>query len=131
MFGRYGLVLKELELKEQATQLFCESVTQYPWNWSAWHALAALCQDREQVDKLPLPEHWTKYLFIAHACLELQRNNESLALYEQLGQVFVNSNYILAQTALANYHLKGTWTAHHAFASDLDVDRVRQCGTIV
>lgn len=104
---RYGLVLKELELKSQATQLFCESVTHYPWNWSAWHALASLCQDREQVDKLPLPDHWTKYLFVAHTCLELQRNNESLAMYEQLSHVFSNNNYILAQTALANYNLKG------------------------
>jgi anaphase-promoting complex subunit 8 len=108
---RYGLVLKELELKGQAATVFSASVAHYPWNWSAWHALSALCQDRDQLDKLALPEHWIKPFFVAHTCLELQRNTDSLALYEQLAQTFGHTNYILAQTALGNYNLKGNASA--------------------
>ncbi len=48
-----------------------------------------------------------KDFFFAHLALELQQNEDSLKMYEALSSVFPESNYILSQTAIANYNLRG------------------------
>ncbi len=45
--------------------------------------------------------------FYAHVCLEFQQSNSCLQIYDALSQVFPRSDYILAQKAIANYHLRG------------------------
>jgi len=93
-------------MKEEAVQVLCESVTEEPWNWSAWLDLAELSMTREAAMKLNLPLHVMRDFFYAHVCLELQQNAESLRIYQALLPVFPGSNYILAQTAIANYNLR-------------------------
>jgi hypothetical protein len=48
-----------------------------------------------------------KDFFLAHLALELHQNEESLKIYEKLSKVFPESTYILSQTAMANYNLRG------------------------
>lgn len=45
----YGIVLKSLQRFEQARRALVESVNVYPWNWSAWKALASLVTDMSMV----------------------------------------------------------------------------------
>jgi len=102
-------------MKAQAKTILFESVTSYPWNWSAWLDLASLIDNIEDVKRFKLKEHWMKDFFIAHIFLELQRNNESLSIYENLATVFPHSSYVLAQTAMANYNLREYDTAEAIF----------------
>lgn len=51
--------------------------------------------------------------FLGHVKLELQQNTESLQIYQSLSKIFPNSNYILSQTAIANYNIRGTIPKHH------------------
>eukprot|EP00741_Cyanophora_paradoxa_P019352 tig00021127_g18680.t1 len=103
----YGVVLKESEHKAQARDVLVASIDAYPWNWSAWLELAALCPDRQTAELLAgagsKPEYM-KDMFLAHVALEFQNSEESLALYESLQQLFPLSNYLLAQTAIAKYN---------------------------
>ena len=45
--------------------------------------------------------------FFGHLYVELQLNTDSLRVYSALSNIFPNSQYILAQTAIANYNLRG------------------------
>ena len=47
--SRYGVVLKELGLKEDALEVFVEAVEKEPLHWGSWSELALLCKTKEQV----------------------------------------------------------------------------------
>lgn len=46
---RWGIVLRDSGRKDEAVRVLCESVKEYPLNWSAWQDLTALCEDKSQV----------------------------------------------------------------------------------
>ncbi|CAN1753517.1 Anaphase-promoting complex subunit 8, partial [Linum perenne] len=102
----YGLVLKEKGNQNLARTVLVDSVNNYPWNWSAWSELRALCSTVEALNSLSLSNHWMKDFFLASAYQELRMHNESLAKYESLQGTFSNSNYIQAQIAQVQYSLK-------------------------
>ena len=61
-----------------------------------------------QLGNLSLPDHWMKQLFLAHAYLELQLNEDALQMYSALMENgFSKSTYIMAQVAGAHHNMRG------------------------
>lgn len=94
----YGVVLKRLQLRQEATEVFVEATHAEPLHWGAWAELSSLIVDRDHLLSLELPDHWIKHFFLGHTYLELQLNEEVLKTYEQLQKgPFQDSTYIMAQ----------------------------------
>ena len=54
-----------------------------------------------------MPDHWMSKFFYAQTYLELQMNEEALAIYDQLANSgFSESTYLKAQTAIAWNNLR-------------------------
>lgn len=102
----YALALLDSERTSEARQVLIESLTKWPWNWSAWLLLQGLCSDFDTVMALSLPEHWMRDLFYAALCLELHNNDEGLARYTKIRVTFPNNAYIMQQIATAHYNLR-------------------------
>ncbi len=43
------MILKKLDLRKEALEMFVDAVHQAPCNWGAWQELSTLCTDRETV----------------------------------------------------------------------------------
>ncbi|XP_063884068.1 cell division cycle protein 23 homolog [Scylla paramamosain] len=101
----YGVVLKRLDLTQQAVEVLSEAVHLEPLHWGAWLELAALITDREMLGTLKLPDHWMRRLFLAHTYLELQLNDEALEIYTSLQNAGLHhSTYIMAQVAITHHN---------------------------
>lgn len=59
----YGIVLRENGHNAAARDILVKSVDAYPWNWSAWLELQALCMDIGTLNSLELKDHWMKEFF--------------------------------------------------------------------
>ncbi|XP_028402340.1 cell division cycle protein 23 homolog [Dendronephthya gigantea] len=108
-FGLYmfGIVLKELDLKQEALDILQQSVQKEPLLWASWLEIAALCNTKEEVQNLTLPKHWIRMFFDGQVAIGLQQNNEALQMYtDLLNNGFKRSSYIMSQLALAQYNLK-------------------------
>ncbi|XP_014247911.1 cell division cycle protein 23 homolog [Cimex lectularius] len=102
----YGVVLKRLDLLDDARTVLAEAVNLEPLHWGAWMELAMLTTDRTKLRSLVLPTHWIKHFFLAHTFLEQQMNDEALEIYYEMQKSgFSESTYLLAQIAIA-YHNK-------------------------
>ena len=56
---------------------------------------------RDTLDSLDLPDHWIKYMFVAHAYVELHLNQQALEIYFGLQSGGLSeSTYLLAQVQL-------------------------------
>ncbi|GLU12243.1 hypothetical protein SLE2022_289390 [Rubroshorea leprosula] len=121
----YGLVLKEKGNENLARTVLVNSVNSYPWNWSAWLELQALCSTIDILNSLTLNNHWMKEFFLASAYQELRMHNESLAKYEHLQGIFGFSNYIQAQIAKVQYSLREFEQVEVIFEELLRIDPFR------
>lgn len=54
---RYGIVLKKLDLTEDALKVMQEAVNKEPLHWGAWLELSSLCTEKEIVRLLAIFEH--------------------------------------------------------------------------
>eukprot|EP01018_Ginkgo_biloba_P038683 Gb_03388 [translate_table: standard] len=120
-----GIVLREKGQEAEARNILVESVNSYPWNWSAWLELQALCTDIGILNRLELKDHWMKEFFLASTLLELQRNREGLDKYEKLEDSFPLSDYVFAQAATAHYNLRDFDEAERIFEELLKSDPYR------
>ncbi|KAH7938863.1 hypothetical protein HPB52_001485 [Rhipicephalus sanguineus] len=103
----YGVVLKRLQLQQQAVDVFVEAVHAEPLHWGAWLELSSLVADCDHLRSLELPNHWMKEFFLGHTYLELQLNEEVLETYEQLQKgPFLESTYLMAQVAIAYHNMR-------------------------
>jgi len=112
----YGVVLKEMDSPAAARGVLCEAVSAYPLNWSAWVDLAELCTEHAAVAELEgaLPAHWATAFFRGHVLLELQQNEEAVALYTAQGAGSPVRPYMVALRPLM--FLRPYWTKHlHEF----------------
>ena len=50
--GRYGIVLKKLDLLKEAVTVLTESVHKAPLHWGAWLELSLLITDKDTVSRL-------------------------------------------------------------------------------
>lgn len=107
----YGVILKKLQITNEAIDILVESTHKQPMHWGAWLELSTLITDREKLEALPFPNHWMKRFFMAHMYLELQLIDEGLSLYCELQSMgFQKNGYVLAQTAIAVHHRRGKKT---------------------
>lgn len=103
----YGIVLRGMEMKVEARQILVQSVTAFPWNWSAWLDILAICSDLNDVAtvraELNVPDHWMSSFFWAAFNMEMQLNGTAKELYAKLKISFPDSSYILSQIATCQY----------------------------
>ena len=121
----YGIVLRDKGCTTQACAALVESVNAYPWNWSAWSELQALCTTVDSLSTLNLKNHWMKDFFLAAAYQELKLYSEALVKYEILLGLFRFSDYIQAQIATVKYSLRDYDDAEIIFEELLRVDPYR------
>jgi anaphase-promoting complex subunit 8 len=128
----YGLVLKELNLKERAIKVLIEGLNKYPLNWSCWTEVSTLLADNTSIpDPLSyfnngIKEHWMKRIFLANLQLELQHNKEALTLYDSIATLFPASTFILSQRASISYNMQGNSTVLHSeFSITADFDTAK------
>ena len=94
----YGIVLKRMSLVDPAKEVLMEAIKMEPCLWGAWLELANHISDRESLMSFDLPDHWIKYVFTAHAYIELHLNQQALEIYFGLQSGGLNdSTYLLAQ----------------------------------
>ena len=53
-FHRYGVVLRDLEMKEQARDALTKACFEVPLLWAAWQELYKLCENREMVQTVAM-----------------------------------------------------------------------------
>jgi len=112
----YGIVLKKMLLMDQAKEVLLESIRMEPCLWGSWLELAHHVNDRDTLDTLDLPNHWIKYMFIAHAYIELHLNQQALEIYFGLQTGGLgNSTYLLAQIAIAYHNMRQVTEAVEKF----------------
>ncbi|XP_015794470.1 cell division cycle protein 23 homolog [Tetranychus urticae] len=102
----YGITLLKLDLIEDAISALAHSVHFEPLNWASWQQLAVIIADRTQLEQLDLPTHWFKKIFLGAVYLELQLNEEAMALYTSLLDTFKDSNYLKSQMANVKHNLR-------------------------
>jgi anaphase-promoting complex subunit 8 len=117
----YGWILHECAADEEARQVLIESVTAYPWNWSAWLALATVCTERDYTQLSSLlggitPEaQWITWFFKAHLAMELQHNRDALVLLQSLTQSFPTHTELRTLIATVQYNLQEFDSAEKTF----------------
>lgn len=103
----YGVVLKKLDLNEQAVDVLLEAVRQVPMLWAAWYELSLIINDRQRLFRLSLPQHWIRHIFYAHTLVELGLNDEGIKLYEDLEACGFNCFHTSSQLAIAYLNNRG------------------------
>ena len=83
-----------------------ESVTAYPFNWSAWKALQVVCTEWEDVTALNLPDSVCRDFFYVVMCMTLHWNQEALSRMAQLTAVFPRSSFLVLKAGTAHYNLR-------------------------
>lgn len=121
----YGITLLKLDLVDEAIDALAMSVRFEPLCWVSWHQLAVIVDSKTQLEELDLPTHWFKKLFLGVAYLELQLNEEALAIYTSLSETFKNSSYIKCQMANARNNLRNVDMAIDLFDSIRESDPFR------
>jgi tetratricopeptide (TPR) repeat protein len=102
-----GVVLRELERREEARAALLAAARAMPLLWSAWADLAGVCGARAELDALDLPRHWAARFFGAHALLELQASSlASLRALQPLSAAFPRAHTVRAMAARALYNMR-------------------------
>ena len=98
----YGVVLRKLDLMDEALAVLLKAVEETPLHWGAWLELSSLINDKDALKGLQLPDHWIRFFFMAYAYLELQLNEQALTLYQELSKVgFAESTHVVAQVRVS------------------------------
>ena len=102
-----GVVLRELERRDEARTALLAAARAQPLLWSAWSDLASVSSSRAELDALDLPAHWAAHVFRAHALLELQASSPaSLQALQPVSSAFPRSPFLKAMAARALYNLR-------------------------
>jgi anaphase-promoting complex subunit 8 len=119
----YGIVERELGMKAKARHYFTRACHSNPLIWSAWEDLYKLCDDRNMLNTLSVPDHWMKDFFLAAGSLELLQTNDALSYYSHLSTIgFSASSYIVHQLAMVYYQLRDFPQSAKIFQSLQSVD---------
>jgi len=103
----YGVVLKALDLIEEAIENLECSIQMQPLFWSSWKELSSLCKDRQSLKEFKVPKHWMGEFFYGHSELELHMNDEALTRYQDISNAgFSSSTYVKSQLATAYYNMR-------------------------
>ncbi|EDV27493.1 uncharacterized protein TRIADDRAFT_21637 [Trichoplax adhaerens] len=103
----YGVVLKELDFKEEAIKILVDAINKRPLLWCAWEELIPLCSDVEMVMSLSLPDHWIKTFFLASVHNELHCAEEALVYCQSLKDLgFQSSLHVKSLIAFSYYNVR-------------------------
>ncbi|CAM9950456.1 unnamed protein product [Pylaiella littoralis] len=111
-----------------AQEVLARSLRLFPYNWSAWLDLASLCLETDSVPEgleADPPCQWMYQFFLQHLLVEQHRSKDALAILDDLHPSFPGSSYVLAQTAVAHYHLRNFDQGHADFKELRRRDPVR------
>lgn len=112
----YGVVLKKLDLKEMAVNIFVESINAVPTLWCSYLELIPLLSDKDEIYSVNIPNQWMKAIFLAHAHVELLLSDKGIELYNELQQSgFKNSTYIVAQIGKAFHNKRSKSIRYNKF----------------
>jgi len=99
-----GTVLKKRNKLEEAKNILLQSLNKYPLLWGSWIELNMILKKEDQTDiKENLNKHWAKNLNISSYYIQIQQENDSVAVNGALRRYFPDSVYILNQIGLACY----------------------------
>jgi len=101
-----GVILAQKSQREQAVAVLLKSLKAFPCNWSAWQVLQTQLVEQEALTGVSLPLHWSRSFFHIARCLETQANHEALGRLQDLADLFPASDWVLSQTATAQYQLR-------------------------
>lgn len=104
----YAIVLLKLDLIQESIKVLAESINADGSNWAAWNQLATIIEDEQGLERLELSSHPFKKFFLGLAYVELQMNEEALALYSELHEELPECNYIRTQLAIVKINLRDT-----------------------
>lgn len=92
--------------RESARLALRESVSRYPFNWSAWKALQVVCDEWEDVDHLDLPVSIARDFFFVSMSMSLHWNQEALSRMAKLTATFPRSAFLVLKAGTAHYNLR-------------------------
>ncbi|KAF6201127.1 hypothetical protein GE061_005574 [Apolygus lucorum] len=122
----FGVVLKRLDLLDEARSVLAEAVALEPLHWGAWLELSMLVTDRAKARLLSLPNHWMKQFFLGRSYLDQQMNDKALEIYYDLQNAgFNGSTYLLAQIAIAHHNKREVSEAIASFHHLRKIDPFR------
>ncbi|BET02763.1 Cell division cycle [Nesidiocoris tenuis] len=122
----FGVVLKRLDLLDEAMTVLAEAITAEPLNWAAWLELSMLVTDRSKARSLSLPNHWMKHFYLGRTYLDQQLHDKSLEIHYALQTAgFNGSTYILAQIAIAHHNKREVDEAIDTFTRLRKIDPYR------
>ncbi|KDO25518.1 hypothetical protein SPRG_20641 [Saprolegnia parasitica CBS 223.65] len=130
----YAIVVKQIAgsapgAADHVQRLLWRSLQWFPWNWSAWLELAQAVQldttSPFDVHELSTTCPWMVDLFQVHVLLEQNHGSQALDVLLPLRKQFPTCQYLLAQTAAAQYHLQDFDQAHESFAALTKADPYR------
>ncbi|KAG0375113.1 Anaphase-promoting complex subunit 23 [Mortierella sp. AD032] len=106
----YGIVLIKRQRKNLAVTVLIESVSQYPYNWSAWLDLGSCLPSVAAITKIKpsLPVSFMTSYFLLHTTLEFfsHQQEEGVVWLEELMEAFPRSAFVKCERALALYHAR-------------------------
>ncbi|XP_077967695.1 cell division cycle protein 23 homolog [Styela clava] len=105
----YGIVLKKTSdgaaQQNEAVNILCQSVREYPMNWSAWYELSTVVADQAMLATLHLPKHWMRDFFLALTNVDLINTDDAIPIYNELKLAgFAESTHIKTQEAMAHHN---------------------------
>lgn len=123
LFYLYGIVLRRLKMKKEASLALQRSISLFPYNWGAWLELAPLCETREDVESLAIEDHWMKTLFTAHFLNETDAADHAREIYEKMLQIIPDSLFLKNQLALSLYNMRMFDEAQQLYEDILSKDK--------
>ena len=117
-------------LAQRAIGALVASILQFPYNWSAWLDLAALCIDADVLPErlatsLPAECRWMHSLFLCHVLLEQQQPQSALEVLEPLAALLPASSFLASCQALAHNATRSFDLAEERFAFLREQDPLR------
>lgn len=124
-----GIILRDLERKEEAKVAFITALQKFPLNWSAWYDLTKLFESKMEIDTVvqqyfassssssAILPHWIYSLYQAYSYIEVHANTSALRLLQSLSGIFPHSVGLKALVARGLYNIRRFEPAHTLFRS--------------
>ncbi|XP_050533495.1 cell division cycle protein 23 homolog [Daktulosphaira vitifoliae] len=121
-----GVVYVKLEKYDEAVEILLDSISKKPLNWHAWMQLGDLIVDRVKLSKLDLPNHWMRNFFFCQKYLDLQLNEQMLAVAQYLFNCgFTDSTFLLSRVAVCYHNKRYVETALQKFHELIEIEPYR------
>lgn len=104
----YGVALRKQKLDQRASEVLLQSITLFPYNWSAWLELRDCLGTLDELHELEpqLPKHLLTDIFLIHARQEFFQHSPELfdSVDGLLQSIMPSSTFLTIQKAKMAYH---------------------------